>query len=143
MMMGSIRCRTLATGFRELSVRAVPPPPPPPPVEVPVVAAAMPAPPPLPRVFSSSDEKVAPPRAVRQELPRFATPPGPLVGRKGVLEVLIDEAGSVEAAMMRTPIDPRYDRQVLAAAKSWKYKPASFGGHAVRYRKLIVINVTG
>jgi hypothetical protein len=136
--------RTLATGFRELSVRAVPPPPPPPPVvaEAPVAAVA-PALPALPRTFGAGDVKVAPPRVLRQELPRFTTPPGPLVGRKGVLEVLIDQTGSVETATMRTPIDPRYDRQVLAAAKGWKYKPASFDGQPVRYRKLIVINVTG
>ena len=128
--------QTLTLGFRDLSVRVTPPPPP--------VVAAAPAPPPLPvavpnRIYNLSDVGVLPPGIVRQELPSFphtfATPGA------GVLEVVINEAGLVESALMRAPINPRYDVLVLTAARTWKYKPATVSGTPVKFRKLISISV--
>ena len=42
---------------------------------------------------------------------------------------------------MRPAIKPRYDQMVVAAAKEWKYTPASLNGRPVRYRKVINISI--
>jgi hypothetical protein len=42
---------------------------------------------------------------------------------------------------MRASVAPRYDQQLLAAAKEWRYSPATLDGQPVRYRKLIEITV--
>jgi tetratricopeptide (TPR) repeat protein len=124
--------RTLATGFHELAVKAAAPPPPPPqPVTVATVSTA-----PM-RIYSAEDGNVVPPLPLRQVFPPFPghlVPPG-----QGVVEVIIDESGIVEAASLRQAINPQYDAIVIAAAKTWVYRPATIDGRPVKYRKLIQI----
>jgi hypothetical protein len=131
--------RTLAMGFRDLSVKAVAEAlaqkaaeVPPPPV---VVAPAPVAPPNI--IYSGTEGSVTPPIALRQVLPPF--PRDMVITRPGVLEVVISQFGDVESVTMRTPINPRYDAMVLALAKTWKYQPARLAGAPVRFRKLINI----
>jgi hypothetical protein len=131
--------RTLAMGFRDLSVKAVAEAlaqkaaeVPPPPV---VVAPAPVAPPNI--IYSGTEGSVTPPVALRQVLPPF--PRDMVITRPGVLEVVISQFGDVESVTMRTPINPRYDAMVLALAKTWKYQPARLAGAPVRFRKLINI----
>jgi TonB family protein len=135
--------RVIASGFRDLSVAAATPPPlpsrapePPRPASV---AAAAPAVPAQPRVYSANDPDVVPPIALRQTLPPFPT--NAPRATQGVIEVIISEAGTVEIAMMRSPLNPTYDRQALTAARGWQYQPATVNGKPVKYRKSIVINV--
>ena len=131
--------RTLASGFRDLAVQAIPPPP--------VVAAApmAPAPPPKPaapmpnRIYNLSDAGVVPPVILRQELPPF--PVGAAPAGQGVLEVIINEQGTVDAAQMRVAMNPRYDSVVLTATRTWKFKPATVNGMPVKFRKLVTISV--
>ena len=138
--------RMLALGFRDLSAQAMAPPPapaaPPQPV-APVVASAPAAPAPAPeppRIYASSDNKVLAPVAIRQELPPFGgTLFKPVVG---IVEVVVDENGTVVSAAIRGQMNPLYDRQVLAAAATWKYKPALLDGTPVKYRKFIQISLT-
>ena len=99
----------LAVGFQELSAKAIPPPVPVraevpllPPVAVsPVRVATMP-----PRVFSASDTKVVPPVTIRQDLPpytfRLAAPV------TGTIEVVIEETGAIESAMVHASISREY-----------------------------------
>jgi TonB family protein len=61
--------------------------------------------------------------------------------RDGILELIVNEAGDVEWAGMRSPITPRYDSALLAAAKTWKYQPAIMNGTPVRFRKVINISI--
>jgi TonB family protein len=61
--------------------------------------------------------------------------------REGVLEVIVNEFGDVESATMRSPITPRYDSTLLAAAKTWKYQPATLNGRPVRFRKFINVSI--
>jgi len=116
--------RTLVTGFHTLSAAAAAPPPPPP---APVVA------PPVPKklVYGADDTDVVPPVVIRQELPTFSgrvfTP------RAGMIEIVVDAMGGVESAIMRVPGEPAYDRLVLAAAKTWQYRPARLKGAPVKY----------
>ena len=59
----------------------------------------------------------------------------------GVLEVVIDAAGSVESARLVQSVHPRYDLLLLGAAKKWQYQPAQLDGTAVRYTKRIQITL--
>ena len=128
--------RVLASGFSDLTVRALAPPP------VPVVQCAGTAAATAGRNGSSraghlqqEDKNVLPPVAVSQDMPAF-TGKVPF-DRIGVLEIVIDANGGVESAMMVQPSEPLYDRRLLAAAKTWVYRPARMDGAPVKYRRRI------
>jgi TonB family protein len=53
------------------------------------------------------------------------------------LELVIDEHGNVESVGMRQSISPLYDPDLLAAARRWRFTPATKDGKAVKYVKLI------
>jgi hypothetical protein len=130
--------RTLASGFRDLATAAAAPPPPPPPSAPEPVAATPPAPV-VPRVYTFADGDVMPPVTIRQQLPAF---PGPLaVSRQGMIDVVIDETGVVRAATMTQSINPQYDALAVAAAKHWRYQPATLNGTPVKYRKVVQVSV--
>jgi TonB family protein len=140
--------RTLAIGFAELSAKAAAPPPPPP------VAP----PPPAPavetanavanriysatvRIYSTGDANVVPPGTLSQTLPMF---PGPVkMPRLGKLEVVIDETGTVESAIMIGSVSSDYDSRAVAATKTWRYKPATLNGAPVKFRKIVQIAIKG
>ncbi len=142
--------RTLATGFKDLAVAATPPPPlpavatpkAPDPEPVRPPAPSAPASKPVaaaPRVYASTDTGVVPPATIRQELPAF--PGQVMIPKQGVIEILIDETGSVESAAMRVSVSTAYDALALAAAKSWRYRPALVNGLPVKYRKAVQITI--
>jgi tetratricopeptide (TPR) repeat protein len=133
--------RVLASGFNDLTVRALTPPP------VPVVPMAVQAPPPpvavaprQPVIYSQDDKNVMPPVMVRQDIPQF---PGRVTfDRAGVLEVVIDSNGAVESATMLEGVEALYNRLLLAAAKNWMYQPARLDGAPVKYRKRIQVTLS-
>ncbi len=139
--------RVLASGFRDLAMTAATPPPaPPPPVAAPppapvAVAAAEPIVPAPQRIYSVSDRDVVPPITVRQFLPPFPSSAAVPKQAQGVLEVVIDETGAVEQALIRVPLNAAYDRQALIAARSWLYQPAKVNGVPVKFRKAVQINI--
>jgi TonB family protein len=130
--------RTLAAGFAELSARAaVPPPPPPPPAPAAVQVAPPPAVPMPLHVYSSDDGNVVPPAILNQALPQF---PGKiLVPRSGKIEVVIDEDGTVESAVVTGTLTAVYDRLALSATKSWRYRPATIDGVPVKFKKVVQV----
>jgi tetratricopeptide (TPR) repeat protein len=134
--------RTLAGGFQELAAKAAAPPPAPP---TPVVAATPPPqPPPAPaplRIYTGGETGIVAPAVVNQALPPF---PGQVViPRNGKLEVVIDELGVVESAVMTSTVSQTYDAMVIAAAKAWRYKPATLNGMPVKFRKTVQITIKG
>jgi len=130
--------QTLAVGFAELSAAAAAPPPPPPPAAVAVAAAAPPKPAP-PRIYGGDDANVVAPATINQALPMY---PGQVtIPRSGRLEIVIDESGSVESAVMTSSVNSAYDSMALAAAKSWRYKPATLNGAPVKFRKVVQIAI--
>ena len=136
--------RVLAAGFLELSVRAAAPPPPVEPRPAPAVAAPPPAAPPGPepgKIYTAEDTTVTPPIVVTQNIPGIPPSLMALARPRGLMEVVIDELGRVIGMSMRGSIHPTYDAQVLMAARDWKYKPATFNGKPVKFRRLISINV--
>ncbi len=128
--------RVLATGFNELAVRAMAPPP------APQVAETAPAPEPparSSRIYDGHDTDVTMPVVVRQDIPAF---PGQVFAQKnGLIDVVIDETGSVESVAIVASVDPRYNLLVLAAARAWQYQPAKVGGVPVKFRKRIQISL--
>jgi TonB family protein len=130
--------RTLAAGFRDLAHTAATPPPPPP-VEPPPPPAPPVVPGP-PRIYEGGDPGVTPPITVRQVLPPFPTQSA-FVPTQGTVEVVVNQEGVVESAVMRSSLGSMYDRLVLTAAKSWQYKPATLNGAPVKFRKIVQISV--
>jgi TonB family protein len=132
--------RMLAAGFHDLSAKSAAPPPLPPPLPPPAPAEPPPPPRPIPHhIYSAEDADVTPPVTVRQVLPPY---PGPVVpSGRGVLEIIVDEAGEVEAATMRMPVNALYDKLAVAAAKAWRFKPAALNGVPVKFRKSIQITL--
>ena len=126
----------LASGFHDLSASAVVPPP----LEARAHPIDMTPRVQIARIYNANDGNVTPPTALHQGLPSFVTHGGE-VPRVGSLEVVIDERGAVESAAMRTSVSPRYDAQVIAAAREWSYGPAILDGAPVRYRKVIQVLV--
>jgi hypothetical protein len=127
---------TLAVGFQELAAKAAAPPPPP----APLVASAPPqqqlA---APRVYTGGETGIVPPIAMVQTLPPF--PGQVIIPRNGKLEIVIDESGLVESAMMTGSVSQNYDMMVLSATKAWRYKPATLNGAPVKFRKTVQINI--
>jgi TonB family protein len=82
---------------------------------------------------------VAPPVVIRQTIPAYNRP---VVQRKtAVVEVLINEHGEVDSAVLLSPLDPNYDRAIMTAAKNWTYQPAKVDGKPVRYQKRVQISL--
>jgi TonB family protein len=78
---------------------------------------------------------------IRQWLPSFPSSINVPQQAQGVIEVVINEQGRVEHALMRQPLNPTYDRQALAAARSWQYQPATVDGAPVKFRKTVLVNI--
>jgi hypothetical protein len=129
--------RTLASGFHDLSVKALAPPPP-----APVAAVA---PPPAPtrdyrRLYTPDDRDVVPPTVVRQTFPPF--PGKVLAPGVGLLELVIDATGAIDSVTMTVPLHPQYDKMVVGAAKKWQYQPATLDGVPVKYLKRVQVSLT-
>jgi hypothetical protein len=126
--------RDLTAGVRDLSAAAAAPVaarPQPPPV---ATAAPAPAPPQRPaalRIYGYEDANVVAPIMLRQAMPVLGDT---FMQRQGTLEIVVNEAGLVETATMMVRVNGVYDGLVLAAAKSWRYKPATIDGVPVKFR---------
>jgi TonB family protein len=133
--------RVLAAGFNDLAVRALTPEPssrpePTTPASPPAVAAAFRP----PTIYDSNSPGVNAPVTLKQDFPRVR---GPLLADKtGVLFIVIDESGSVESAIVTESVGQSYDEMLVAASKTWKYRPATLSGVAVKYRKRIQVNLS-
>ena len=127
--------RILATGFRDLSVRAI--------------ANAKPRVPqtPDPAPSRPTEVQVVPPVAVQQSVPPW---PATLTSRRealkfaqlnGVLELVITKTGTVESVKLVKGIDPFYDVLLVNAARQWKYQPATRNGEPVEFVKRLAIAI--
>lgn len=138
--------RLLAAGFLELSAHsALPVPPGPeaqPPEREPSAETAAEAEADPDRIYGAMDDDVMPPVALRQDLPKVPSGVTATAKARGLLDIVIDEQGRVISMAIRESIQPAYDLQILAAARDWKYEPATRLGLPVRFRKLIQITVS-
>ena len=137
--------RPLAIGFRDLTAAAISPaaaPIPARPSAPPPVATAAPAPTPrrpaAPRLYSWEDVDVVPPVVLRQTMPVLGDV---FAQRQGTVEIIINEGGLVETATMTVHVNAVYDGMVLAAARTWRYRPATVNGVTVKFRNTIQLDL--
>lgn len=142
--------RTVVNGFRDLS-KAI--------ASAPTTNAAKPAELPVPPSAESAPAQTAaivdapaaegsslgftPPVVISQPIPRW-TPPNDADRRsafKGLIEVTIDENGSVTSAKIQQSVHPIYDEKLLAIARTWKYRPALRNGVPTSSVKVVAIQL--
>jgi TonB family protein len=139
-MQGHMRdLRTIAAGFLELAEAAAKPAET---SEPAAVEAPKPAAPVVSsRVYTSDDPGVVPPSVLRQDLPTVPPQVMKQARDRGILEVLVNEQGRVQEAAVRLSVHPVYDSLMLAAARDWRFQPATVGGAPVKFRKRIQVSV--
>ena len=103
-------------------------------------AVASPA---APVEFRAGNAGVVPPVILSQAPPQV--PPTLLdlvkrLRRPETLDVVIDEQGRVDKVTVTQSVNSAYDSLVVAAARGWKYKPATKDGKPVRFVKTVVID---
>jgi TonB family protein len=138
----------LAIGFRDLSTAAaanVPAAPAaagsnaPAPADAPLTAAAVDPTPEPARTYSGEDAGVVPPLVLSRQMPPW-TPRNEFEKHKefrGLLELVVDEAGDVTSAVLAKSVYPAYDKRLLDTARTWKFRPAMKDGAPVQYRVTI------
>jgi TonB family protein len=156
--------KVLATGFAKLvdqelamqrqaaavapkqTAAATPPPAAPKAPATPGGATPTAAPPPLQteeRIYSERDTDVVPPVPLAQTIPPWVPPTMAVrsVTFNGVLDVIVDETGTVTSVTITRPTIATYDQLLVAAAKAWRYRPASYQGRPVKYRKTVRVTL--
>jgi TonB family protein len=139
--------RTLAVGFRDLAKVAAEPTPAasggPNGLSPSSSTTSAPTPPARP-IFTEGQPGVIAPVGVSQPTPHWRPPVATVRSGqeyKGILEVLIDESGHVEAVTVRESIYPSYDPELVKIARTWKFNPATNDGVPIRYLKMIEIRL--
>jgi len=140
--------RRLAIGFRDLSKASATEVAAPPVVNAassvatPAEASAAPAADPA-RTYTGEDLGVAPPIAVSRRMPVW-TPRTEMDKRRefrGLLNLVVNEAGDVTSAVLSKSVHSLYDRQLVEMARTWKFRPAMKDGVPVNYRMAIEIRL--
>ena len=93
------------------------------------------------RIYQAEDQGVTIAVPVKQEVPRVPSAFTSQAKERGLLELVIDETGRVVSVMVRMSVHPLYDRQLVGAAREWKYLPATVGGQPVKFRKMVQVTV--
>ena len=130
--------RVLTSGFLSLARDRVPPPATPRlasrawPVE-----AVTPAPGPA---NADLDAQTTPPIAIEQDLPSWVPDQyGVGAGMNSAIDVRIDETGRVVDVTLVSSAHPRYDFELMRAARSWRYEPARRAGLPVASQKRVEV----
>ena len=103
-------------------------------------AATVPAPEASTPPVASTD--IVPPVAIAQAIPRATEITVPLGGPQTiVLDIVIDETGRVERAQVRRSVNRRYEAELVAATRGWRYRPATQGGRPVKYERTLEVTL--
>ena len=129
---------TLTDGFLQLSRTALAPSPPagPPAVETPAPVPAA--------VADARAPVVTPPVAVERTFPRWDPPAFVNVSQSydGRIGVTVAADGSVKSVRILDSIHATYDPILTAAAKKWRFEPATRNGQAIAYDVEIPVVLT-
>jgi TonB family protein len=60
---------------------------------------------------------------------------------RAVVELVIDESGAVQEAVVKQGLNPAYDAMVIRATRTWRYAPAMKDGLPVKFRRTIIITL--
>jgi hypothetical protein len=96
-----------------------------------------------PTIYTAFERGVVQPTEVNVRMPTWS-PPEAIVRTmplRGVLEIVIDERGAIESAVVTTSVSPLYDPRLVAAAKDWRFNPATRNGVAVKFYKVISVTL--
>jgi hypothetical protein len=88
-----------------------------------------------PVTYSQTDVDVDPPVLLHPQLPPNLILAGE--NRMNVMELIVTETGAVERVQLIAGPSRLPDVMLLSGAKAWRFKPASLGGEAVRYRAVV------
>ena len=93
-------------------------------------------------VYTVLDRDVTPPVELERRIPAW-NPPAQYAWRwfRGVVQVVVDESGSVESVQLVQSLADFYDAGLLEAARHWQFKPALRNGQPVKYRKIVEITM--
>ena len=85
---------------------------------------------------------VEPPAPLSEPIPQFSPRRSPAPqDYYAVIEVTIDEQGTVTTVALQQRVQPAFDEALIKAARSWKFKPALLNGTPVPYVKVIEIQI--
>jgi outer membrane biosynthesis protein TonB len=87
-------------------------------------------------VYSATDTNVKPPVLLSRSMP---SRPGEDFGDAGVFDLVVDAEGRVERVGLVSPGNRFQERMLIAAAKAWKFQPATLDGRPVKYRTQVRI----
>ncbi len=139
--------RTIVSAFHDLAVAQQPPAPRSSSIArgdkgsaAPDLAPAGQAAPKVDAIYSAADPDVTAPAAHSLPVPHW-TPLRTAGRQEAVLEIVINQRGAVESAVIQGTLDPAYRRLLLRAAEGWKFTPALKAGAPVRYRKMIELHL--
>lgn len=92
-------------------------------------------------IYSIDDKDVTPPVELSRAMPRWVPTTAAMAAAtySGRMELVIDATGAVTEVAIIKPIAPRYDQALKDLARTWRYRPATRNGQAVRYRQLLEI----
>lgn len=92
-------------------------------------------------IYSIDDKDVTPPVELSRAMPRWVPTTAAMAATTftGRVELVIDATGAVTEVTIIKPIAPRYDQALKDLARTWRYRPATRNGQAVRYRQLLEI----
>ena len=112
-------------------------PPPSAPTDGPASAPSLdPAAPLTNDVFNATDTEVIPPVPLRAS--QFVDTAPNLPPRRLIqIELLIDQSGVVEKALLRSSPNSINDVAAISAAKGLRFQPGTRDGHVVRYRRIM------
>lgn len=146
--LGMADLRVLTEGFLKLAESWVGPAAPPPPAASAPPAAPPTGPPSVPQagvgvgqemtrtVYSFVDRDVVLPVEISRPVPTWQPPKGTPAGLyQGLVEVVVNEQGRVETAMIRKSVSPEYDAALLLATDQWRFQAATRNGIPVKYRR--------
>jgi len=117
-----------------------------PPVAAPATAAPTPASAvaaAAPRIYVLGSTGVVPPVPISKSLPPFPRSSAIVVSpnHAGVLDIVINTEGSVSEVTVRKSIHPQYDRKLVEAVRTWKFKPATKDGQPVSFRSVFEVKI--
>jgi TonB family protein len=83
------------------------------------------------------------PVPVQQPMPKWRPTDAVTASRHftGAVRIRIGTDGHVISATIEVPTDPNYDMQLLEAARTWVYRPATRNGEPIEVDKLVTYNL--
>jgi len=86
---------------------------------------------------------IVPPVAIAQAIPRATEITVPVGAAQTILlDIVIDETGHVESAVIQRSVNRLYEAQLVAATRGWRYTPATKAGRPVKYARTLEVTLS-